>query len=325
MKRKVIIDTDPGIDDAYAIIAALNNEDLDILGITCVCGNKGIDIVVANALKLTQLLNKDISVFKGAITNMSNIRNKTIDPIDADQVHGADGLGNTNLDYDDHNLANISAIEFIINTIKKYPNEVEILALGPLTNIGLCIEKDLETMKQTKAIYSMGGGIDKGNTTPYAEFNYYYDEIATKLVYDQLQDHVKIYMIGLNATHSTRVDHNDLAFMLYEGDMIGKIIHNMTQVYGQLYYRHYGYLGAVIHDMVAYLYMIDRNVADKVFTGVAIEVKTDKEHRGQTTIKKDIKANVNVVMHCNPDIFKSLMIKSLFKDKYEKYLKVKTI
>ena len=325
MKRKIIIDTDPGIDDAYAIIAALQNPDLDVLGITCVCGNKGLDITVTNALRLTQLLKKEILVYKGAITNLSSLRSNKIDPIDADKVHGSDGLGNTNLPYDTHNLSLQSAVDFIIETIAQYPNEVEILALGPLTNLALCIEENEEVMKKTKAIYSMGGGIKRGNITPFAEFNYYYDELATALVFDKLQAYVNIYMIGLDATHGTRVDHNDLAFMMYEDDHIGKLIHDITQVYGNLYYKNYGYLGAVIHDVIAYLYMIEPQIALDVIKDVYIDVKTDQIHRGQTVIDKDRQAKANVVMKCDRDLVSRLTIKAILPDKYERYLQVITI
>ena len=322
MRRKIIIDTDPGIDDAYAIIAALQNQEIEVLGITCVCGNKGLDKTVANALRLTQLLKKDVLVYKGAFTNISSLRANRIDPINADKVHGNDGLGNTNLPYDEHNLSVKSAIDFIIETINMYPYEVEILALGPLTNLALCIEKDEEVMKKTKAIYSMGGGIKRGNITPYAEFNYYYDELATALVFNKLQSTVNINMIGLDATHSTRIDHNDLAFMMYEDDNIGKFIHDITQVYGSLYYNNYGYLGAVIHDVIAYLYMIEPQIAIDVIKDVYIDVKTDQQHRGQTVVDKKIKAKTNVIMKCDRELTCKLTIKALLPDKYNRYLQV---
>jgi len=322
MNRKIIIDTDPGIDDAYAILAALKNPELDIMGITCVCGNKGINNVVANSLKLTQFLNKDILVYQGATTNLKSIRNGIVDTLSADVVHGSDGLGNVKLAYDQHNLSAISAVDFIIETVKKYPDQVEILAIGPLTNIALAIEKDAETMKHLKAIYSMGGGIDRGNITPFAEFNYYFDELATEIVYRMLQTDVNIYMVGLDATHSTRVTHNDLAFMKYEGGKLGKLLYDITQLYSDMYYQKNGYLGAVLHDVVAYLYMIDEQIATSTKRNVYIDVLTDKTHRGQTVIDNTKKAKTTVVMNCDRILTNQMMIKALFPDKLTKYIEV---
>ncbi len=320
--RKVIIDTDPGIDDAYAILAALLNPELDVLGITCVSGNKAIDTVVANALRLKRFTRSNVKVYKGALTNLKNLANNTIEPMQASKVHGGDGLGNVNLPYDISDLETESAVDFILYTINKYPDEVEILALGPLTNIALCVQKDLAVTSKLKAIYTMGGGIDRGNITPYAEYNYYFDELATAAVFENLQENVAIYMIGLNATHSTRVDHNDLAFMLYEGNELGKLIFDMTQVYATMYYKNNGYLGAVIHDIVAYLYMIDPTIATNVIDDVYIEVMCDPTHKGQTKIITNKKAKVQVVMSCDRKDVAIATIKAIFPTKIDRYLEV---
>ena len=324
MNRKIIIDTDPGIDDAYAIIAALTNSKLDIMGITCVCGNKGIENVVANSLKLTQFLNKEVLVYQGAKTNLKNMRNNTVDSLSADVVHGNDGLGNVHLDYDQHNLSTLSAVDYIVETVKKYPDQIEILAIGPLTNIALAIEKDLQAMKHLKAIYSMGGGIDRGNITPFAEFNYYFDELATDIVYRSLQEDVNIYMIGLDATHSTRVTHNDLAFMRYEGGKLGKLLFDISQLYSDMYYQKNGYLGSVLHDVIAYLYMIDTTIATSIKKNVYIDVMTDRVHRGQTVINNTKKAKTTIIMNCDRVLTNQIMIKALFPNRLKKYIEVTT-
>ena len=115
--RKIIIDTDPGIDDAYAILAALLNPELEILGITCVSGNKTIDAVVANALRLKKFTQSNVKVYKGALTNLRNLANNTIEPMQASNVHGGDGLGNVDLPYDISDLESDCAFDFILNTI----------------------------------------------------------------------------------------------------------------------------------------------------------------------------------------------------------------
>ncbi|MCK5387961.1 MAG: nucleoside hydrolase, partial [Candidatus Izimaplasma sp.] len=208
--RKIIFDTDPGIDDAYAIITAMKHPDIKVLGICTVAGNKGIEFTTTNAQKLIKLMNYDCQVYKGAKDSLLKVAD------DAGATHGIDGLGGVPLAYDKSSLSSISAVDYILNTVKENPNEIEIIAIGPVTNIALAIRKDKETMKKIKAIYTMGGGVYRGNITPVAEFNYWYDAQATKEMFELGVD-VPIHMIGLDITHKSIVTNNDLEFMKMTG------------------------------------------------------------------------------------------------------------
>lgn len=169
--RKFIIDTDIGSDDAVAVIMALKQKNVEVLGVTTVAGNCDINNVVNNALMTIEITNRQKpAVYKGS--SLPILREK----VDAVNVHGQDGMGDCNLIHPTTVASKEYAVFAMLELIKKYPGEVEIVALGPATNIALAIMMDRETMKKTKHIWSMGtGGFGLGNSSPYAEFNVYAD------------------------------------------------------------------------------------------------------------------------------------------------------
>lgn len=251
-KRKVIIDTDPGIDDALAIMAALQHPDLEVLGLTSVAGNKGIEFTTDNAARLLTLFESDIKVYRGATNDYLSLKAGESERADeAGFVHGASGLGSVELPIDSSVYGEGDAIDFILETIKAHPGEVDIIALGPVTNLALCIEKDIETMKQVRTIHSMGGGVHRGNRSPVAEFNYWFDPTAVDMLYTQLGPHVPVWMIGLDVTHQGITDLNDLTFMKMAGGELGELIFEMMQFYVNTYWHQNGYMGAVVHDLMA--------------------------------------------------------------------------
>ncbi len=283
-KRKLIIDCDPGVDDAYAIVMALLSEEFEVLGITGVSGNKSIDAVIPNALRLTQFLNKDVKVYRGAAANLESMRNGVVQKNDAETFHGKDGMGNSELSYTTANLAEESAEDFIISMMKKYPNQVELLTLGPLTNIALAIQKDVEAMKDCKEITIMGGAFKRhGNVSDFAEFNIYYDPEAMDLVNRELSEFVPITYVGLDATHCVLFDHNDFARLRYTGGETGRLLSKIIQGYAEQYFVHNSYLGAVIHDLFTFMTMAyPEIIVEEILSGV--EIKCDEEHAGQTVL-----------------------------------------
>ena len=189
--RKMIIDTDIGSDDAVAVIMALKQKNIEILGITTVAGNCDIDHVVNNALMTVEITKRQKpAVYKGASRPI--IRKK----VDAVDVHGQDGMGNCDLIHPTTTAAKEHAVFAMLELIKKHPGEVEIVALGPVTNIALAIMMDRETMKKVKHIWSMGtGGFGMGNSTPYAEFNVYADPESYEIM---LQSGIPLTIIGFD-------------------------------------------------------------------------------------------------------------------------------
>lgn len=168
--RKIIIDTDTGSDDAAAIMMAVADPDIEILGVTTLGGNISLEQTTKNALQTLEVCGADIPVYPGASRPI--FRNL----VTAAGVHGNDGMGDQDLVHPVGKPQHQHAVDFILETIRKYPDEVELVLLGPATNVALAIMKDRETMGHTKHIWSMGtAGFGPGNCTPVAEFNVYVD------------------------------------------------------------------------------------------------------------------------------------------------------
>ena len=178
-KRKVIIDTDTGADDASALILAAKDPYIEIEGVTVLVGNVNLEQSTRNALMALEIAGCDAPVYKGSAD--------TIDGTEkiAFSVFGNDGMGDADIIHPSRQADEGNAIDFIIDTVKANPGEIEIIALGPATNVAKAIQKDPEAMKNVKMIWSMGtAGLGPGNASPVAEFNVYADARAYKIMLD---------------------------------------------------------------------------------------------------------------------------------------------
>ena len=188
--RKVIIDTDTGADDASALILASKQQNVEILGVTVLVGNVDLEQSTKNALAALETAGCDAPVYKGSADTIDGTV-KT-----AFSVFGGDGMGDADLIHPKKQAEDGDAVDFIINTVKNNPNEVEIIALGPATNIAKAIQKAPDDMKMVKRIWSMGtAGLGPGNASPVAEFNVYADAQAYKIMLDS---GLPITVIGLD-------------------------------------------------------------------------------------------------------------------------------
>ncbi len=177
--RKVIIDSDTGADDASALILAAKQENVEILGVTVLVGNVDLEQSAKNALAALEIAGCDAPVYKGAAETF----NGTV--TNAYSVFGNDGMGDADLIHPKKQAAEGDAVDFIIDTINSHPGEVEIIALGPATNIANAIQRAPDDMKKVKRIWSMGtAGLGPGNASPVAEFNVYSDADAYKIMLD---------------------------------------------------------------------------------------------------------------------------------------------
>ena len=226
--RKFIIDTDTASDDAAAIMLAAFSKDVEVLGITAVAGNVNVKQAALNA-KMTsevcsQITGKDIPVYVGQARPLFKERKETI------SVHGNDGMGDCDIIHPKGKLEDQRAVDFILETVAKYPDEVELVVLGPATNVALAILTDREVMKKVKHIWSMGTpGFAIGNATPVAEFNVYLDAEAYSLMLDC---GVPVTIIGFDMCEGDIVlDDSELA-RLREGNAAGKFLERATS---QLY------------------------------------------------------------------------------------------
>lgn len=190
--RKVIIDTDTATDDAIAIIMALKHNNFDVKAITTVAGNVDLEQATQNALYTVELCNKNIPVYKGS---SGPIKRK----LETSKFfHGKDGLGDTGPYIPKLKEQKENAINKIVSLINSNPNEIEIIAIGPLTNIAKVFDKDPSTINKLKSLYIMGGiGEGKGNITHHAEFNFWVDPDAADVV---LNSNIKVHLIAWDTT-----------------------------------------------------------------------------------------------------------------------------
>ncbi|MBQ6240732.1 MAG: nucleoside hydrolase [Firmicutes bacterium] len=177
--RKFIIDTDTASDDCAALMMACMTKDIEIMGVTVVAGNVSVEQAGKNAKMTLEVCGNDAPVFLGAKQPLMHARKETI------SVHGVDGMGDKGLIHPQGGFAPGDAVDYILNTVAEYPDEIEIVVLGPVTNVALAILRDRETMSHVKRIWSMGTpGFGPGNATPVAEFNVYIDAEAYKIMLD---------------------------------------------------------------------------------------------------------------------------------------------
>jgi inosine-uridine nucleoside N-ribohydrolase len=192
---RVLIDTDPGVDDALALLLAMRSPELKIEGITVVAGNVPLTLTLPNALRMVEIAGRDdIPVAAGASAPL--LRRL----VTAAYAHGENGLGGAVFPEPRRKPAAEPAAEFIRQTVRKYPGEVALLTIGPLTNIAAALNSDAELARMVRALVMMGGSLSGGNITPAAEFNIYVDPEAARTVF---QSGIPITMVGLDVTRKT--------------------------------------------------------------------------------------------------------------------------
>ena len=196
MAKKIILDCDPGIDDALAITFAVGSPDLDLIGITSVAGNVGLDLTTSNAQRVCEFIGAPaIPVTPGAAAPLLRA------PIDARLVHGDSGLGGARLPDPRTRPAGGHAIDYIIDTIKAAPGEITLVATGPLTNIALAVHREPRLVSLVSDFVIMGGSASRGNVTPAAEFNIGADPEAAAVVF---RAGWTVTMVGLDVTLQAR-------------------------------------------------------------------------------------------------------------------------
>ena len=247
--RKVIIDTDTGADDASALILAAKSRELSILGVTVLAGNVDLEQATQNALAALETAGSSAPVYRGSAQTYGG------EKIDAFSVFGEDGMGDMELVHPIGSAQEKDAIDFIIDTVKANPGEVEIISLGPATNIAFALDRDPEAMKEVKMIWSMGtAGLGPGNASPVAEFNVYSDPKAYKRMLDS---GLPVTVIGLDVCGGEAMwTDRQFAKLLISGE-IGEFV---TDSFSKLraFYASNGSEGSVMNcDSMAMMCAID--------------------------------------------------------------------
>jgi uridine nucleosidase len=251
MPKKIIIDTDPGIDDAMAILFALNSPEVEVVGLTTVFGNVFTPLATQNALWLIELADRaDIPVAQGAALPL-------VIPLDsvADYVHGTDGLGNTFLPPPQGRPVDQPAAQFIVETVMSNPGQITLAPIGPLTNIALALALEPRLVDNVAEMVLMGGAaIVNGNVTPAAEANMIKDPHAADVVFSAGWP---LTMVGLDVTMQTVMTDDYIATLKASGTVAGEFIYNISRFYRDFHYDFYGLAGMHTHDPSAIAYVID--------------------------------------------------------------------
>ncbi|MCX5494342.1 nucleoside hydrolase [Kaistia dalseonensis] len=280
-KIKVIFDTDPGVDDAMALLFLHFAPEVDLVGITTTLGNGSIDTTTRNVLYLTERFGIDAPVARGPDTTLLGDA-----PAPADFVHGKNGLGDIDLPATVGRTADPRpAFQFIIDTVRANPGEIAIVAVGRMSNLALALRADPEIAGLVKQVVIMGGGFgyfgNLGNVSPAAEANIHGDALAADEV---MGGAWPITVVGLDVTQRTNMTTEFLKALADDGGEAGRFIWDITRFYEDFHHKS-GVPNIFVHDSSAVAYLLQPSLF-KTRTG-AIRVITEGLAIGQTIQKPD--------------------------------------
>lgn len=272
----VILDCDPGHDDAIALLLALSSPEIRLLGVTTVAGNQTLEKTTANAIRvLDHVDRRDVPVAAGAPRPLvREIRT-------AGEVHGETGLDGPDLPGPSRLPEPMHAIDWIAQAVGESPEPVTLVPTGPLTNIALFLARYPGLESQLKRIVLMGGAIGEGNTTPAAEFNIWVDPEAAHRVF---QSGIDLTMVGLDVTHQALMTPAHTERLAAAGKA-GKLVADLYEFYAQFHHRRYGWAGAPVHDAVAMAHVIDGTLLTTQHCGVLVDTGPEPS-RGRTNVDR---------------------------------------
>ncbi|XP_055801758.1 probable uridine nucleosidase 2 [Solanum dulcamara] len=273
--QKIIIDTDPGIDDAMAIFVALQSPEVEVIGLTTIYGNVYTTLATRNALHLLDVAGRtDIPVAEGSHVTITKGTKLRI----ADFVHGTDGLGNQNFPAPNGKPIEHNAADFLIQQASLYPGKVTVVALGPLTNIALAIQSDPDFVKNIGQIVVLGGAFSvNGNVNPAAEANIFGDPDAADIVFTSGAD---VLAVGINVTHQVVLSDFDRDELAKSNGKYAKYLDKILGVYFGYHHDAYSTKGVYLHDPTALLAAVDPSLI--TYTEGVVRVQTIGITRGLT-------------------------------------------
>lgn len=263
-RRRVLLDVDTGVDDALALMLAIRSPELEVLGITTVSGNVPVARSTANTLLVLEILDAPaIPVVAGAPAPLARA------PVTATQVHGADGLGNISAAYPvPKRSAGEGAVEFLLETIRRFPGELTLIATGPLTNVAMALQRDGATMRQLRGLTVMGGAVRvPGNLGPVTEFNFGVDPEAAAIVF---RSGLNPTLVPLDVTHQVVLSRK--AVDGTEG-RLRDFIQRMTAPAMAFHQEHEGFDGIFLHDPLAVGIVVDPSLARGQALPLAVECR----------------------------------------------------
>jgi purine nucleosidase/pyrimidine-specific ribonucleoside hydrolase len=292
MSTPILLDCDPGHDDAIALLLALGSDELDLRGVTTVAGNQTLEKTTANAIRVLELAGRaEIPVAAGAGRPLVR------EPRVAADVHGETGLDGPDLRPPQADPSPQHAVDFLAERIEG----ATLVATGPLTNVALLLARYPEA--KPERIVLMGGAIAEGNVTPAAEFNIWADPEAAQRVFTSGLD---ITMVGLDVTHKALVNPDQLR----GSGRIGEVVAELLEFYGGFHRSVYGWDGSPIHDAVAVAHVIDPELLEVERLNVRIDAESEL-CRGRTVVdvwrRTGLEPTANVAVGIDPERFVDLL------------------
>lgn len=324
-QSRVIIDTDPGVDDAFALLLAMRSPELKIEAITPVAGNVPLDLTLPNALRMVEIAGRtDIPVAAGAKQPLARRL------VTATYAHGENGLGGAIFREPTTKPVSEPAAEVIRHIVHKYPGEVTLITLGPLTNIAAALGADTDLAGKVRGLVMMGGSLSGGNITPAAEFNIYVDPEAARIVF---QSGIPITMVGLDVTRKTSLTEKHVQQLSAGKSSVSqaaaKIARNAID-----HNRERGFLvGPNMHDSLAVSAFLDPSIL--IFENYYVDVEVNGElTAGQTlgyspnqgdlrrTPEMQAKAESSMVIRGSAPTLAATRTSPVIRDKYVPNAKV---
>jgi len=301
MATPILLDCDPGHDDAIALLLALASPELELLGVTTVAGNQTLDKTTANAIRILDLVGRDdVQVAAGA--GRPIVR----EPFAAVGVHGESGLDGPELPPPSRKPLDRHAVDFLAEQIRTRGEAVTLVATGPLTNVGLLLA--LHPDVRPERIVLMGGAIAEGNVTPAAEFNIWADPEAAARVF---RSGIDVTMIGLDVTHKALFSDERAAELR---GRVGETVRALLAFYGKFHQEVYGWDGSPIHDAVAVAHVAQAGLVTTQHRNVSVETESEL-CRGRTVVdlwrRTDRDPNAQVGVDIRAEEFLDLLVERL--------------
>jgi inosine-uridine nucleoside N-ribohydrolase len=302
---RIILDCDPGHDDAIALLLALASPELELVGVTTVAGNAPLERTTANAIRVLDHASRDDIPVAGGADRPLAAAART-----APEVHGESGLDGPGPPPPSRSPEPRHAVDWMAATLEEAPEPITLVPTGPLTNVALLLAHRPELASRIERIVLMGGAIGLGNTTPAAEFNIWVDPEAARRVFGS---GIELVMVGLDVTHLAlmRAEH---AGALAQAGPTGRLVAELHTFYARHHHRRYGWDGAPIHDAVAVAHVIDPTLLRTVHCPVTIETG-DGLSRGRTHVDRwrvtDWPPNCHVAVGIDSERFLQLLLSRL--------------
>jgi inosine-uridine nucleoside N-ribohydrolase len=301
----IILDCDPGRDDAIALLLALASPEVELLGVTTVSGNQTLEKTTANAIRVLDHVGRDdVPVAAGAGRPL--VRERHV----ASEVHGETGLDGPDLPPPSREPEPEHAVDWIAKALSSSPSPVTLVPTGPLTNLALFLARYPDLEPKVERVVLMGGSIGLGNVTPAAEFNIWADPEAASRVFSSRHD---VTMVGLDVTHKALMTQRH-ADRLAQAGRAARLVADLYRFYVQFHRRQYGWNGVPVHDAGAVAHVIDSTLFHTEHRGVVVDTGPELS-RGRTYVdlwgRQDWQPNCHVAVDVDVDGFLELLVRRI--------------